>query len=49
MCSATDTYDIALSAEKTDICEYMFDGDPIDKNAQKSLISTKVLHLKTLS
>ena len=37
MCSATDTYDIALSAEETDICEYMFDGDPIDKNAQEKL------------
>jgi hypothetical protein len=37
MCSATDTYDIALSAHKTDICEYMFDGDPIEKNAQDKL------------
>ena len=37
MCSATDTYDIALSAKKTDICEYMFDGDPISKNAQEKL------------
>jgi len=37
MCSATDTYDIALSAESTDICEYMFDGDPIQKDAQNNL------------
>ena len=37
MCSATDTYDIALSAEQVDICEYMFDGDPIDENAQDKL------------
>jgi hypothetical protein len=37
MCSATDTYDIALSAQKTDICEYMFDGDPIENNAQDQL------------
>ncbi|MBF25369.1 MAG: asparagine synthetase B [Flavobacteriales bacterium] len=37
MCSATDTYDIALSAQETDICEYMFDGDPIEKNAQDKL------------
>ena len=37
MCSATDTYDIALSAADTDICEYMFDGDPIDKNAEQKL------------
>ena len=27
MCSATDSYDIALAAEGVDICEYMFDGD----------------------
>ncbi|MDC0189317.1 asparagine synthetase B [Flavobacteriales bacterium] len=37
MCSATDTYDIALASEKTDICEYMFDGDPADKNATDKL------------
>ena len=37
MCSATDTYDIALSAQNTDICEYMFDGDPIEENAQTKL------------
>ncbi len=29
MCSATDTYDIALSADGLDICDVMFDGDPI--------------------
>lgn len=32
MCSATDTYDIALAAESTDICETVFDGDGIDQN-----------------
>ncbi|MEP0367493.1 MAG: asparagine synthetase B [Cyclobacteriaceae bacterium] len=37
MCSATDTYDIALSAEGLDICESMFDGDPADPNAQSKL------------
>ncbi|MGB1294336.1 MAG: asparagine synthetase B [Flavobacteriales bacterium] len=37
MCSATDSYDIALAAEHTDICGPMFDGDPIDNNAQKKL------------
>jgi hypothetical protein len=37
MCSATDTYDIALSAEGVDICETMFDGDPIDPRAQQKL------------
>jgi hypothetical protein len=37
MCSATDTYDIALAAEGTDICESMFDGDPADPAAQSKL------------
>ena len=37
MCSATDTYDIALSALKIDICETMFDGDPADPNANSKL------------
>jgi hypothetical protein len=29
MCSATDSFDIALSAEDTDICDAVFDGDPV--------------------
>jgi hypothetical protein len=37
MCSATDTYDIAMAAESTDICESMFDGTPADQNAQSKL------------
>ena len=37
MCSATDSYDVALSAEGVDICERMFDGDPIGSNAQAKL------------
>ncbi len=37
MCSATDTYDIALAADGVDICESVFDGDPSDANAQKKL------------
>ena len=41
MCSATDSYDIALSAEGTDICEYMFDGDPSDPAAQSKLDFSK--------
>ena len=28
MCSATDTYDIALAAEGLDICAEVYDGDP---------------------
>lgn len=37
MCSATDSYDIALAAHGTDICESMFDGDPGDPQAQQKL------------
>jgi len=37
MCSATDTYDIALAAENVDICDVMYDGDPPDLNAQQRL------------
>lgn len=37
MCSATDSYDIALAAQKTDICASMFDGDPAEDNANHKL------------
>jgi hypothetical protein len=37
MCSATDTYDIALAADGVDICDYMYDGDPADPQAQNKL------------
>ncbi|PLX28920.1 MAG: asparagine synthetase B [Ignavibacteria bacterium] len=37
MCSATDTFDIALAAENTDICDVMFDGDAPDANCQSHL------------
>lgn len=37
MCSATDSFDIALAAENVDICEPMFDGDPSDANYQAKL------------
>ena len=37
MCSATDSYDIAMAAESTDICESMVDGTPADQNAQSKL------------
>src|SRR5690606_11058733 len=37
MCSATDKYDIALAAANTDICDWMFDGDPQDPDAQQKL------------
>lgn len=37
MCSAPDSYDIALSAEGVDIVDVMFDGDPPDPAAQSKL------------
>lgn len=37
MCSATDSFDIALSAEGVDICEPMFDGDPSEPNYQSKI------------
>ena len=43
MCSATDSYDIALAAESVDICESMFDGDPAEPNAQAKLDFSKSL------
>jgi len=30
MCSATDSYDVALAAMHTDICEAVYDGDGVD-------------------
>jgi len=37
MCSATDSFDIALAADGVDICERMYDGDPADPLAQEKL------------
>ncbi|WP_046744606.1 hypothetical protein [Kordia zhangzhouensis] len=37
MCSATDSFDIALAAEGVDICEPMFDGDVSDRNYQSKI------------
>ena len=46
MCSATDSYDIALAAEGVDICSEMYDGDPQDPNAQQKLDFSKCLAFK---
>ncbi len=43
MCSATDTYDIALAAWNTDICDVMYDGDPPDPDAQQKLDFSRTL------
>jgi hypothetical protein len=37
MCSATDTYDIALAADNTDIVDSIYDGDPPDPDCQNNL------------
>lgn len=37
MCSATDSFDIALAAHNTDICAQMFDGDPPARDCQAKL------------
>ncbi|WP_171037101.1 asparagine synthetase B [Maribacter algarum] len=47
MCSATDSFDIALSAsDGVDICEPMFDGDPSDANYQSKLNFNKTFAFK---
>ena len=46
MCSATDTYDIALAAEGLDICKEMFDGDAEDPEAQSKLNYTQTFAFK---
>ncbi len=46
MCSATDSYDIALAAEGVDICAHMFDGDAPDPNAQEKLNFEKTFAFK---
>ena len=37
MCSAPDSYDIALAADGVDICQTPFDGDPADPNCNSKL------------
>ncbi|WP_299123543.1 asparagine synthetase B [uncultured Tenacibaculum sp.] len=37
MCSATDSFDIALAADGVDICEGMFDGDASEPNYQSKI------------
>lgn len=46
MCSATDSYDIALAAYNVDICARMFDGDSMDPMAQKKLDFSKTFAFK---
>lgn len=46
MCSATDSFDIALSAEGIDICEPMFDGDGSDAGYQNKIDFNKTFAFK---
>ncbi len=46
MCSATDSFDIALSAEGIDICEPMFDGDPSEPGYQSKIDYNKTFAFK---
>jgi len=46
MCSATDTYDIALAAQGLDICDVIYDGDPPDYAAQGKLDFSRTLAFK---
>ena len=43
MCSATDSYDIALASVGVDIADKMYDGDPADADAEKKLDFSKTL------
>jgi hypothetical protein len=43
MCSATDSYDIALAGLGVDMVESMYDGDPADPNAQSKLNFNRTL------
>ena len=46
MCSATDSFDIALAADGVDICEPMFDGDPSEANYQNKIDDKKTFAFK---
>lgn len=43
MCSGTDTFDIALAAEKTDIVAKEYDGDGVDPRASSKLDFTQTM------
>jgi len=46
MCSATDSYDIALASRGVDICEAMFDGDASDPGFRKKIDYSRGLAFK---
>jgi len=46
MCSATDTYDLALAAEGLDIVDVVYDGDPPDPLANRKLDTARTMAFK---
>ena len=46
MCSATDSFDIALAADGIDICEPMFDGDGSEPNYQNKIDFSRTFAFK---
>lgn len=46
MCSATDSFDIALAADGVDVCETMFDGDPSEPNYQSRIDFNRTMAFK---
>ena len=49
MCSATDSYDIALAAQGVDIVDVPYDGDPPDPGGQSKLDFSKCLAFRNFS
>ena len=46
MCSGTTTPDIALATQYTDICDAVYDGDPIDPNCNEKLDYSECMAFK---
>ncbi|SYZ74546.1 conserved exported hypothetical protein [Candidatus Zixiibacteriota bacterium] len=49
MCSAPETFDIALAAQNDDIVPSEFDGDPVDPDAQKKLDYSQTMAFENFS
>lgn len=48
MCSATDTYDIALAARGVDIAAEMYDGDPADPRANEKIDFSRTMAFRNI-
>ena len=49
MCSGTETFDIALAAQQTDIVPKAYDGDPVDPNALQQLDFSNTLAFRNFT